>query len=586
MALLGSSVDPRLFVQDYSGFTRAADIQGQSMANLGRQIAGGIERYGEMKQERKKLEAGTKAAVTGIESAIKMGESLGIDVESSLTPYLDKINDPNVSPIEAAAYAQQASNSIANVLNLGMKANEMGVEKARYAQTEAARIAELQAEANKPTKLKSEKAIVGGLEVPTLMDDFGNYYDPPTKLKIIDLPGYAKGLPAERVLEQGGAFVAPAMPMGSTQAVDTGMVLPELQRNVPTLSKEAQATIDAATAGYIDGMPTVGLPIAQDQSQSVQAGLDVTPPAAPDDSKLTPRGTSIEKEKKAETQMTAAQVQGLAAQGFRVNARPLADGSFMVSGTDIGGQAGETIETTPEGGFRIVRGSGGGGKTANEPAIKLGEGQQLVPDPTSPTGTRVANIPGGKAEQQAQQEEAAKELTKARGLEQASVALDEIDRFIEYTGKMSKLPFASPARRLMATAGMEQQSEAESSLDTVKANLKFEALDALRKASPSGASGLGQVTQNEFSALADQWGTLRLVGDPEKIQERALSIKRKLLDTVHGNQAHRDAMLKKGVITPQQYNDIQSQYPNGKQVTSEDARIDRFRKVFSTQPTQ
>ena len=576
MALLGSTVDPRLFVQDYSGFARAADIQGQSIANLGRQIAGGIERYGEMKQERKKLEAGTKAAVTGIESAIKMGESLGIDVESSLTPYLDKINDPNVSPIEAAAYAQQASNSIANVLNLGMKANEMGVEKARYAQTAAARIAELQAEANKPTKLKSEKAIVGGLEVPTLMDDFGNYYDPSTKRKIIDLPGYAKGLPAERVLEQVGAFVAPAMPMGSTQAVDTGMVLPELQRNVPTLSKEAQATIDAATAGYIDGMPTVGLPIAQDQSQSVQAGLDVTTPAAPDDSKLTPRGTSIEKEGFRE--FTPEEVVKYGSPG-QINTKT---NEVKLLSPPVG----RSWKVSPDGTVDVIEGVGVGGKTANEPAVKLGEGQQLVPDPTSPTGTRVANIPGGKAEQQAQQEEAAKELTKARGLEQASVALDEIDRFIEYTGKMSKLPFASPARRLMATAGMEQQSEAESSLDTVKANLKFEALDALRKASPSGASGLGQVTQNEFSALADQWGTLRLVGDPEKIRERALSIKRKLLDTVHGNQAHRDAMLKKGVITTQQYNDIQSQYPNGKQVTSEDARIDRFRKVFSTQPTQ
>lgn len=300
--------------------------------------------------------------------------------------------------------------------------------------------------------------------------------------------------------------------------------------------------------------------------------------------RFTPRAGFIPvKRDKTSTVMTPEQVQNLATQGYKIDAVPTNDGNFAVSGVSIGGQAGETFEFG-EGRFKMTR--GGSVKAANEPAVKLGEGQQLVPDPTSPTGTRVANIPGGKAEQQAQQEEAAKELTKARGLEQASVALDEIDRFIEYTGKMSKLPFASPARRLMATAGMEQQSEAESSLDTVKANLKFEALDALRKASPSGASGLGQVTQNEFSALADQWGTLRLVGDPEKIQERALSIKRKLLDTVHGNQAHRDAMLKKGVITPQQYNDIQSQYPNGKQVTSEDARIDRFRKVFSTQPTQ
>jgi hypothetical protein len=176
MALLGSTVDPRLFVQDYSGFTRAADIQAQGMANLGGQIAGGIERYGEQKQERKKLDAGIKATVTGIESAIKMGKSLGIDVESSLTPYLEKINDPNVSPVEAAAYAQQASNSISNVLNFGMKANEMGIKKERYKQATAARIAELQSSKWQP--YDKEIAIDGQkVKLTGSLDQFGQFKD-------------------------------------------------------------------------------------------------------------------------------------------------------------------------------------------------------------------------------------------------------------------------------------------------------------------------------------------------------------------------------------------------------------------------
>ena len=42
MALLGSSVDPRLFMQDYSGFVRAAETQAQGMQNLGAGIAKGI----------------------------------------------------------------------------------------------------------------------------------------------------------------------------------------------------------------------------------------------------------------------------------------------------------------------------------------------------------------------------------------------------------------------------------------------------------------------------------------------------------------------------------------------------------------
>jgi hypothetical protein len=520
MALLGSTIDPRLFVQDYSGFTRAADIQAEGMANLGSQIAGGIKKYGEAKAERKKLEAGTKAAVTGIESAIKMGESLGIDVKSSLTPYLDKINDPNVSPIEAAAYAQQASNAITNVLSFGMKANELGVEKERYKQATASKIAELQAEANKPTKLKSEKAIVGGLEVSTLMDDFGNYYDPSTKLKIIDLQGYAKGLPAERVLEQGGAFVAPAMPMGSTQAVDTGMVLPDRQGNVPTLSKEAQAAIDIASAGYIDGTPTVGLPIEQDQSQAVQAGLDITPSATQDDSKLTPRGTPIEKEKKAETQMTAAQVQGLAAQGFRVNARPLADGSFMVSGTDIGGQAGETFELSPEGGLKITRGGGAKAEAAKEAKVeavrqKAASTNQMF-DMAAQTLNEIPNLPDSPIG--------------------AKVG--------EWFGKI--VP-GTPSGQVVEKLG------------SINANIAFNVMQDMRDKSPTGAAA-GNMTEKEWPLFWQQYGNLSAATNKDDLRNRLQNMTIKMFNASNGSPEEREKAIKEGKITKEQNAKTQEAY--------------------------
>ena len=54
MALLGSGIDPSLFVNDYSGFANAGAIQGQTYANLGKDIAGaigkGTEMYGEVKK--------------------------------------------------------------------------------------------------------------------------------------------------------------------------------------------------------------------------------------------------------------------------------------------------------------------------------------------------------------------------------------------------------------------------------------------------------------------------------------------------------------------------------------------------------
>jgi hypothetical protein len=327
-----------------------------------------------------------------------------------------------------------------------------------------------------------------------------------------------------------------------------------------------------ATTQAGQGMPTEPSMATQQPQLPQQAApkVNLRPGFAP----VRPQGN------KPTTTMTAEQVQNLVAQGFRVNAMPNADGTFTVSGVTTGGSSSGFEVTTPEG--TTVRYGGAGGLT--QP--KVGQGLQLVPDPTSPTGTRAVPVPGGEAEKAAQQEAAAAETEKARGVELGLVAIAEIDNFINYTDKMSKLPFASPVRKAFGAFGMEEQAEAQSSLDTVTANLKFEALSSLRKSSPSGASGLGQVTQNEFTALADQWGALKLTGDPEKIKERAIRVKKQFLDIVHGSQKHRDLLLKKGVITEQQYNEIQSQYPGSKVASQEDANLSRWRKTFTPQPTQ
>jgi len=48
----GTRVDPRLMQADYSGFTNAANIRANALANLGEQIGGAIESYG-IKKEKK-----------------------------------------------------------------------------------------------------------------------------------------------------------------------------------------------------------------------------------------------------------------------------------------------------------------------------------------------------------------------------------------------------------------------------------------------------------------------------------------------------------------------------------------------------
>ena len=47
---VGTRVNPRLGALDFSGFTKAADIQAASLASLGDAIGGAIEKYNEKKE--------------------------------------------------------------------------------------------------------------------------------------------------------------------------------------------------------------------------------------------------------------------------------------------------------------------------------------------------------------------------------------------------------------------------------------------------------------------------------------------------------------------------------------------------------
>jgi hypothetical protein len=103
--MLGSGINPESFKLDYSGFARAAETQAQGMTNLGASIGGAIKDFGEAKEQRKKIDAETKASRAGIESAIKLGDALGLnvkggfDVKVMLSPVLDRMDDPNTNPM-------------------------------------------------------------------------------------------------------------------------------------------------------------------------------------------------------------------------------------------------------------------------------------------------------------------------------------------------------------------------------------------------------------------------------------------------------------------------------------------------------
>lgn len=112
MAILGSSIDPRLQLQDYSGFVNAAQMQAQGLAGLGQQISQAADQYKQYKKEQQEALKRVKAAEVS-SSAIAQ---LVPDLEGPLGIAIEKLRDPNIPLYERDAVAQ----SIGDVLKLGI----------------------------------------------------------------------------------------------------------------------------------------------------------------------------------------------------------------------------------------------------------------------------------------------------------------------------------------------------------------------------------------------------------------------------------------------------------------------------------
>ena len=125
MALLGSSVDPRLFMQDYSGFTRAAEIQSQGMQNLGAGIAKGIEQFQELKKQGNLFSAQKKADASYIDSAINLFKDKDPNRAMQLQAERAIMDDPSLSLEQQVLMGKSLRQAISDDIDLGYKAARM-----------------------------------------------------------------------------------------------------------------------------------------------------------------------------------------------------------------------------------------------------------------------------------------------------------------------------------------------------------------------------------------------------------------------------------------------------------------------------
>jgi hypothetical protein len=104
-------------------------------------------------------------------------------------------------------------------------------------------------------------------------------------------------------------------------------------------------------------------------------------------------------------------------------------------------------------------------------------------------------------------------------------------------------------------------------LESIKANLAFDALQAMRDNSPTGGA-VGQLSEGEREALSSAAGALDPRLPEKELQRNLIDFGVKRITTVHGTDAQIDAAVKAGKIT-------EAQGRQGK--TARDAQIKAFR---------
>ena len=556
--MLGSGINPESFKQDYSGFTRAAEMQAQGLSNLGGSIAGAIKDYGQAKQERKKLDAGIKATVTGIESAIKMGDSLGIDVKSSLTPYLNKINDPNVTPIEAAAYAQEASSAINNILNFGMKANQLGMEQDQNIRAAKIRQAEIEAAANKPGSIETI-AVPGGtqqmvrnprtgvlepIKVAGLTDTstsmLGNLPDPLKPFaKDFETAGAKYGVPpvilaAISMHETGNgtssAFRNKNNAMGISNAsgpVEVGSVAESIDKMARLLGKGInEGTGPYANAKSIADIANVYAPLG--------AGNDPR-----NLNQFWTQGVTSNIQKLSENQ--AEQVKPTS----EVNQKRIGFAPEKTAGS-------ETYRSFTQ--EEIAR-YGSDGQVSS-----TGKVYPIRP----PTGTKFTTNPDGSVTYETGAgvglKEEKQKMAKENATDKAISLISDLNYLSDKAKSMAPGTVGALGRIVAEKIPATDQAENKQVIDRVRSSLTLENLQAMRNNNPTGAA-LGTVSDKDTKLVADSATALSNAQSPEAFQKEIIRLKNLQHDIIYGSERVLKNKLEKGEIKQADFDNAMANAP-------------------------
>jgi len=126
---LGEGIDPRMFVQDYSGFTRAAEIQAQGMQNLGENIGKAATQVGDYFKQQGEKKKALKAASTQIQAAL----TLMPELSPVLSGISDNLKDENISLNDRFAEASIVGDLIKNSIGALQSQQMMNLRQQKFA---------------------------------------------------------------------------------------------------------------------------------------------------------------------------------------------------------------------------------------------------------------------------------------------------------------------------------------------------------------------------------------------------------------------------------------------------------------------
>jgi hypothetical protein len=479
--MLGSGINPESFKQDYSGFTRAAEIQAQGLQNLGQSIGGAIESYGEMKKRQQEDERAVQKSKNVAKAIGDLIPDLKPAIQNSLTILDNKELPLSQRKAEAEAISDILNlgiGEISNRQNIGLKKRELDIKEAEINARNKPQ--------SSPLTFTPELLKTGGGDLAVKIGSDGNYYDESGQFPITDFQAYAEGQPPE-VYSSGAR-------QSAANAIDAGLTLPAYgganesppvvygADGMPMLLPPPVGTFDTPNPLIPIDPSVIDAGIALNAGQAAPvvgeppASIALPKPAPQLKSRIIPSG----EDKQVETFRPATAEESALYGG--VPGQMSSKGRFY----PINLPPGMTIETDPSGRLiKVVQGAGVGSATKGEAVAK--------------------------AQQQMKNE--------SFRLIQANT--EEARNLLDKVGTSNPL-FAAGNAALASALPASQAGEMQTFFARINGENSFQKMNQLRASSPTGGAA-GTMTEKEWPRFEGRFFELKANAKQETLA-KALSL--------------------------------------------------------------